>query len=43
MYKAHGYLFRNVEALGEYLRIHSGKDIVVTYVTEYFLGDPMEQ
>ncbi len=38
-----GYLFRNVEALGEYLRIHSGKNIVVTYVTEYFLGDPMEQ
>jgi len=33
----------SVEALGEYLKIHSGKDIVVTYVTEYFLGDPMEQ
>ena len=43
MYKANGYLFRSVEALGEYLKIHSGKDIVVTYVTEYFLGDPMEQ
>jgi len=25
MYKANGYLFRNVEALGEYLKIHSGK------------------
>jgi len=43
MYKANGYLFRSVEALGEYLKIDSGKDIVVTYVIEYFLGDPMEQ
>lgn len=43
MFKADGYLFRNATALGEYLRIHSGKPIVVTYVTEYELIDPMEQ
>ena len=43
MYKADGYLFRNVTALGEYLKIHSGKSIVVTFVTGYTLGDPMEQ
>ena len=43
MYKADGYIFRNATALGEYLKINSGKFIVVVYITEYTLNDPMEQ
>ena len=43
MFKADGYLFRNATALGEYLKIHSNRQVVVTYVTEYMLSDPMEQ
>ena len=43
MYKADGLLFRSVNALAEYLQRNPNKEIVVTYVTSYMLGDPMEQ
>lgn len=43
MFKVNGLLFRNVKTLAEYLQQHAGEEMVVTYVTSYALGDPMEQ
>jgi len=38
-----GLLFRSVEALIAYLKAHPGESMDIKYVTEYTLGDPMEQ
>ena len=43
MYRIGSYIFRNAQALGDYLKLHKGKSFVVEYVTEYELGDPMER
>ena len=43
MYRVGDLIFRNVQALGDYLESHKGKSFVVEYITEYTLGDPMEQ
>ena len=36
-------LFRNLQALDNFLQANAGKTFVVEYITSYQLGDPMEQ
>jgi hypothetical protein len=43
MFRINSYIFRSVESLGEYLKLHKGKTFVVEYISEYTLNDPMEQ
>jgi len=43
MYRIGNLIFRTLEALCTYVAEHRGEDFEIEYITEYMLGDPMEQ
>jgi hypothetical protein len=43
MYRIGDLIFRTLEALCIYVAEHRGEDFTIEWITEYTLGDPMEQ